>query len=414
MPLPRPLRIRDFRNLWIGQTVSQFGDAVYGLLFIFMADRLTRDPAFVGLVAALTALPFLIVGPIAGVVADRHDRRRVMLAADLFSALVLGAFWFELHLDGTPSRVLLLAAPFLLSSVNAFFLPAKGAAVPRLVPADVLMEANGVSQATASVMAALGLMVAALVLGPLEALDPRGFFSLAVLVNMGTFLVSAWFVSQLPPIVPDGLAAAQGTTRDELQEGARIVVKHPVLAPLFAANVLVNLCISGFMVVYTASNRAWFGGSFMRLAFIELCFLGAMVVSSLAVSKGRVKRVGVSYAFGTAFVGLTVLLMGVMRSYAGFLVWNALAGLALPFSFLPVSTYMALAVEDRYRGRVQSFAAMVSAGIQPLGAGLTGLGLDRIGLVGMYILMGAGMGGAGVLPLLKREFRASELPSVPD
>lgn len=82
----RTLKRRGFRNLWLGQTVSQFGDAVYALVFIFMADRITKDPAFVGIVAAMAGLPFLLFGPLAGYLADRFDRKVIMVSCEASSA----------------------------------------------------------------------------------------------------------------------------------------------------------------------------------------------------------------------------------------------------------------------------------------------------------------------------------------
>src|SRR5436305_13461671 len=85
------LEIRAFRRLWLGQAISQFGDALYALLFFFMVDKLTGKAAMVGYVGALQAAHFLLVGPYAGMIADRFDSRSVMLFADLVSAIILAA-----------------------------------------------------------------------------------------------------------------------------------------------------------------------------------------------------------------------------------------------------------------------------------------------------------------------------------
>src|SRR4051812_33398009 len=119
------LEIRAFRRLWLGQAISQFGDALYSLLFLFMVDKLTGKAAMVGDVGAIQAAPFLLFGPYAGLVADRLDRRRVMLFADLASAAILALLCVQLLVNPRPPTVIVFAAAFLLSSVNTFFLPAK-------------------------------------------------------------------------------------------------------------------------------------------------------------------------------------------------------------------------------------------------------------------------------------------------
>ena len=170
------LEIRAFRRLWVGQAVSQFGDALYTLLFLFMVDKLTGKAAMVGYVGALEAAPFLLFGPYAGVLADRLDRRRIMLFADLVSALVLAGLCVVLLVYPKPHVGVIFAAAFLLSTVNAFFAPAKSAAIPALVPAERLMEANALSAATQHLMPLLGLGISGVGLGLLYALYPNLFF----------------------------------------------------------------------------------------------------------------------------------------------------------------------------------------------------------------------------------------------
>jgi MFS family permease len=168
MRWPGALAVPDFRRLWLGQTVSQLGDALYGLVFVFMANRASGgNAAVVGLVAAANALPFLLFAPMAGIAADRFDRRRVMLGADLASAALLGGFAAYLALVRTPAVPLIALTGFLLSTVNASFLPARAAAVPRLVPPDSLAPALGLSNATMSLMHTVGVGLAAVLLGPL-------------------------------------------------------------------------------------------------------------------------------------------------------------------------------------------------------------------------------------------------------
>ncbi|MBS1712872.1 MAG: MFS transporter [Armatimonadetes bacterium] len=405
------LRIREFRDLWIGQTVSQFGDAVYGMLFIYMADKTTRDPAVVGLVAALAALPFLIVGPFAGVVADRVDRRKVMLAADLCSAAVLAGFMAVLATWPVPPVAAILVTPFLLSVVNAFFMPARGAALPRLVPEGRLLEANSLSSSTMHLMNNAGLILAGIVLAPLEAADPDRFFLLAVSVNLLTFLVSAAFIGRLPALEPRR-GDDEGKWTEDLRAGARAVWSRAALRAMMGANLVVSLAIAGFMVVYTSTNRAWFGGDFRSLTVIELTFTVPLVIASLLVGKFRVQRVGIAFAVCLGAVGLCVAGMGFARDLWVYCTLNAVCGIVLPFASIPAMTYMSLAVPDALRGRVQSVATMVTAGVQPLGAGLTGLGLKNLGLTGMYLVMGIGTTLPGLTALAASPaFRQARVPS---
>src|SRR5207253_876223 len=86
------LRIRAFRDLWLGQAISQLGDSIYYVAFMFMAQQVTGKIAMVGYVGAMEMLPYLLIGPYAGVLADRLDRRKIMLLSDLTSATALVSF----------------------------------------------------------------------------------------------------------------------------------------------------------------------------------------------------------------------------------------------------------------------------------------------------------------------------------
>ena len=315
---------------------------------------------------------------------------------------------------GRPPLWSLFVTPFLLSSVKSCFLPAKSSSIARLVPAETLLEATALSQATQNLMQTCGLLLAAVLLGPFERINKGGFFEIAVTVNLLTFLVSAMFVRLLPAIVPDRSSLPETHLLVDLREGAKVVARHKVLAPFLAANLVVNLCIAGFMVVYTATNRAWFDGSFQSLAVMEVSFLLAMVVASVALPRFKVTKIGWSYAIGTVVVGVTVAMMAFSKNYLLYVFWNVAAGLALPFMIIPSATYMNLAVPDEMRGRVNSFASMVSAGIQPLGSAMTGFFLKSLGLVTMYLVMGIGMSVAGAAPLASKEFREAQNPVADD
>lgn len=411
--VPSILKIRNFRNLWIGQTISQFGDAVYGLLFLFMTDKITHRSELVGAVAAATALPFLLFGPLAGVLADRVDRRRVMINTSVFSAVILAAFAILVATSVTLPVWSLLVTPFLLSSVNAFFLPARGAAVPSLVPESNLLEATAFSSASMNLMQTIGLMLAALLLGPLEAANPSQFFLIAVLVNLATFVWSVPYLFRLPTMEPSRTEVGPTKLVDDFKEGMKVLTRHPVLRVFFATNVVVQLSISGFMVVCMATNRQWFDGKFSTLALVELTFLVAIVASSLIVPKFKIKRVGLAFAIGLFVVGVDVAAMGWARSVPLYCVGNVIAGLVLPFVNIPYMTYLNLAVPDNLRGRMNSFQAMVSAGVQPVGASISGFGIDALGLLGMYVVMGCSMALSALAPLASAQVRAQKIPEVP-
>jgi MFS family permease len=404
------LAVKPFRDLWIGQAVSQLGDALYYLTFLFMVDKLTGDERLVGLNGMVQTLPFLLLGLYAGVVADRRDRRGILLRADVASFAALAAFALLLLLRPVPPVWTLFVAGFALSAINVFFAPAKNAAIPNLVPPHLLLPANALSAATQNLMPLVGLGVSGGVLGALYALAPRWFFFAAVALNGLSFLVSAVFVRRLPALPPDRDKGAKDDAWAEIRDGLRYVRGQRVLLVLLVLSVLVQLMIAPFMVVYITVNREWFGGDYRTLALFEFSFMVGMVLVSAWVGRLNVRRLGVAFIAGMAVVGATVAAMAGARSIFWMCFWNFAAGLALPFGQIPITTYLQAVVPDAFRGRVNALLAMATFGVQPLAIGAAGLFLREVGPEAMFLIMGGGMGVAALLGLIDRAFRTAVIP----
>ncbi|MFN3729799.1 MAG: MFS transporter [Fimbriimonadaceae bacterium] len=403
------LHIRPFRDLWLGQAISQLGDSLYYLIFLFMVDKITKDSQMVGFVGAIQTLPFLLFGLYAGVVADRIDRRTIMLASDLLSVLLLLAFAVLVFFQPEPPLIAIFSSAFFLALMTVFFMPAKNAAIPRLVPPDFLMRANALSMATQNMMPLIGIALSGGILGQLYAQAPDTFFFSAVIFNAASFAWSYLFIRRLPRLIPDRTEATRHPWV-ELKEGLRYVRRTRVLWVLLLLSLGMNLVISPFMVVYVAVNREWFGGNFTTFAIIEGAFLIGLVLSSLYVGRVRVVHPGRALSISLLFVGLTVVLLGYSREVWLFCLFNFLAGVALPYAQIPISTYVQLTVPDEYRGRVNSAMTLVSLGVQPVGMGLAGVLIHRFGLVAMFLAMGFGMAAVAALGLADRPFRNAEMP----
>jgi hypothetical protein len=144
---------RNFRLLWFGQIVSQLGDwfnvvALYALLF-----ELTGSATAVAGMMVMQLLPVALVGPVSGVVVDRFDRRRIMIAADLLrGAAVLGL----LMVRSPDAAWLAYVVTGVMVACSGFFEPARSATVPSIVARDQLIAANAISTGTWSAMLAIG------------------------------------------------------------------------------------------------------------------------------------------------------------------------------------------------------------------------------------------------------------------
>lgn len=183
---------RSFRRLWFSQVVSELGDW-FQLIAIF--SMLPTAGGGTAVLAALFIARHIVAAlatPVAGVVADRFSRGRVMIAADLARMVVVLGFLF---VEGPEDIVLVFVLSLLLEGLAMFFEPARGAAIPQLLSASSLYSANLLSGATWSAALALGGLAG----GVTAALIGR---KAAFIANAASFLLSAWFVmrARIPPL----------------------------------------------------------------------------------------------------------------------------------------------------------------------------------------------------------------------
>lgn len=407
--------VRSFRDLWLGQTISQLGDSLYYLVFLFMVERLTHDPKVVALCGIAQTIPFLVLAPLAGVIADQQDRRKVMLAADFSSSVLLGLFALLVCFNPTPPAWSLILTGALLSCVNVFFAPAKSAAIPQLVPSELLTSANSLSMATQNLMPMIGVALSGTALAALYLLSPQYFFLAAIVLNALSFFVSGLFLLRLPalPVAGRDGEAKQGSIVarfiQDTRDGVAYMRRESVLWVLLWVNFLVQAAVAPFMIVYVEVNSQWFGGGFGTLALCEASFfLGAVAISPF-MDRFPIRRPGIAYIISLVLIGITIAFMAISRTPWLFAVWNFLAGLAFPFAQVPMTTYTQKTVPENFQGRVNAVMSMAGMGIQPLSIGLGGILLAAIGPAGMLTIMGVGMAVAALLGLASRPFREAGL-----
>ena len=210
-------RNRNFRLLWFGQLVSQLGDwfntvAVYALLY-----ELTGSATAVAAMMVVQFLPIAIVGPVAGVIVDRHDRRRIMIGADLVRGVaILGLLFAD-----TASTVWIAYAAIGVSvAAQGFFEPARSSTIPMVVDRADLLTANALSTASWSAMLAVGASLGGLV----TALVGR---DAAFLINSLSFFLSAVLIAGIRMPARQS-REIHGGFRD-LLEGLSYMRTHPAV-----------------------------------------------------------------------------------------------------------------------------------------------------------------------------------------
>ena len=370
---------RNFRLLYIGQTISQLGDwfnavAVYALLL-----DLTGSATAVAWMMIVQFLPVAIFGPLAGVIVDRVNRRRLMIATDL----VRGALILTLLLIRRPDQVWIAYVVMAVAvGAQAFFEPARTATIPNVTAPEDLLAANALSSATWSAMLALGASIGGLV----TALAGR---NVAFAVNALSFFASAAFIGwtrydATPPAAPKakGFLALSGI--GDLVEGVRYVRQRSHVAALMlvkagwglAGGVLLLLTIFGQRVFPLAGGSAA-GIGVLYAARGVGAGLGPIALRWIIGQQPKRLRRTIGPAYFMVGVFYVALAWAPSLWVAALCVLFAHFGGSILWVFSTVLLQME--VPDRFRGRVFATELALVTMMSSVSSYWTGRQLDRAG-----------------------------------
>ena len=250
----RLFRNRSFVALWLGQTVSFIGDYFYFLAIPIMVERLTGSALLVGLSVISSALPMLLLGPIAGVFVDRWDRKRTMIVADLLRGLLV----LVCLTVRTPDQVwIYYVVGFLMSCVSRFFFPAQNAVLPLIVTdKDDLLAANGLMQIVQTAGLLIGPALAGFSIG---ALGRAGRLS----CRLGDlFLSAAAIMTMRVPRTTGGRQAEGGqlgTVWAEMREGIAYLFGNRTMVGMLLCLSVVQLGVGAINVIWVPFMQRTFG-----------------------------------------------------------------------------------------------------------------------------------------------------------
>ncbi|HEU4921147.1 MAG TPA: MFS transporter [Candidatus Limnocylindrales bacterium] len=234
-PAPSPLAVfrrRDFRLLWLAQLVSTAGSALTDIAAAIYVYRETGSALAVGLTLMATAVPSLVVGLLAGVFVDRHDRKRIMVVTCLVQAVIVSAIAFVIGIDAIalPGLYALL---LLNAGVKQFFDPAHDSLIPEMASDEELAAANSFLSIAAFGSTAIGFAAAGLLASTVD-------LFWAFIIDAATFVVSAAFIARMGRYdmpVPDEEASVSVIVAN-LKSGISTLFGTPVIRSLFVVGAL--------------------------------------------------------------------------------------------------------------------------------------------------------------------------------
>jgi MFS family permease len=373
----------DFWKFWAGETISAFGTSVTQFAMPLIVFKLTGSAVALGAAAAIFTVPHLLFGLAIGAWTDRADRKRLMIAVDLLSAITVASVPLA-ALAGTLSVWWIYAVTFATSTLAIFFETAQFGAIPSLVDKGDLVAANGRIQAS---------FAAASVVGPLAAGALAAFVPIETVlyVDAASFLVSATTLSLIRRRFNPSRRERATSIRNDIVDGLRYVLSHPVLRNISLMMAMINLVSVTVFAQIVLFAKRYLGATDSEIGLLFAA--GGVGVFGLSLLAGPLRA---RWSFGNVALGalmlsgiLTVALAYTTNLWLGVFFWGLSAGLGTLFNINTGSLRQAI-VPNHLLGRVISIAMVLAWSANPIGAIGGGILIERTGDVRLvYAAIGA-------------------------
>lgn len=383
-PMLRALRHRNYRLFFIGQLISLTGTWMQSVAQGWLVLRLTDSPALLGLTAAASSLPVLLLSLPAGALADRVPKHRLLLVSQIV-AMLLAATLAALTLSGLVQVWHILVLAMLLGVVNAFDAPARQSFTVEMVGREDLLNAIALNASIFNGARTIGPAVAGVVValigeGPAFALNALSF----------SFVIAGLLMMRLPPFKGGGARRAGA-----LREGLGYIRGEPRVLALLALAAGVSLFCFVHIPLMPVFARDVLGTDAGGLGALSAASgLGALAAALILAQLGdRVPRgrllVAASLTYPALMIAFTMTrwmpLAMLMLALAG---WAGVTIMAL------TNTLIQSIVPDALRGRVMSVFTLLLMGASPMGGMLAGLLAQAVGSVPLVVAASAAIGWA--------------------
>jgi MFS family permease len=384
-------RNRSFRQLWLGQVVSQMGDWFDTIALYTIILQLTGSGRDIGLLLVARFVPSFFFGPISGVIADRFSRQKIMIVSDVLRAIIVLGFLFVRRAD---QLWIIYVLTVLQLGLSTFFEPAKTAAIPSLVEDRELLAANAISSVTWSAMLTLGAAIGGFI---------TSWFgtNAAFILDAASYVLSAVLIASIR--VPKrkkrerqklSIGRLLGIT--ETIDGIKYVKDRPrVLAALLVkpawgigGGILTLLAVFGEKIFPVGQNAA--GGIGVLFAARGIGTAVGPIVARRISGEGN-KRMQASIGIAFLLAGTGYVLFGTATSLFIACVVLGLAHCGGSTIWVFSTVILQRTVEDKFRGRV--FAAELALLTLTMAASnyVTGELLDRFRISPRLVTVGIGL-----------------------
>ncbi|KAF1146049.1 MFS transporter [Streptococcus agalactiae] len=393
-----------FYTIWAGQAVSLITSAILQMAIIFYLTEKTGSAMVLSMASLVGFLPYAVFGPAIGVLVDRHDRKKIMIGADLIIAAA-GAVLAIVALYTELSVWMVMVVLFIRSIGTAFHSPALNAVTPLLVPEEQLTKCAGYSQSLQSISyiispAAAALLYSVWKLNAIIAIDILG----AMIASITVAIVSI-------PKLGDQVQSLKPNFLREMKEGIVALRQNKGLFALLLLGTLYTFVYMPINALFPLISMEYFNGTPVHISITEIAFASGMLVGGLLLGRLGNFEKRVLLITGSFFImGASLAVSGLLppSGFVIFVACCAVMGLSVPFYSGVQTALFQEKIKPEYLGRVFSLTGSIMSFAMPIGLILSGFFADKIGVNHWFLLSGILIIGIAIVcPVLLQSFKST-------
>ncbi|WP_371804556.1 MFS transporter [Candidatus Lokiarchaeum ossiferum] len=401
---PNNITYTNFLIIWIGQLVSLLGSEIVQFAIIWWVTLETENPTILSLNVFFAFLPRIFLAPLAGVIADRKDRKKILMITDGTQAIITGGIILIFFVS--EMKIWIIIGMNLLRSVcQTFHSPASSSIRPLMIPKELLSRMNGLSQLASSVIMTLGPIFGALFLSFLTIQE-------ILWIDILTFGIALVCLLRVPIPKIKPTQAAKNTQNamhnqpsnslkpkghrflQEFKEGLHTIFRIRGLTPIIGIVILANFFLTPLTTLFTFFIQNDHQGNALQYALVAGCFQSGMIFGGILVSlkkEWQNKIRGIIFGIFLIFFGITAIGLIPKGMFGLLAIVSFVATLGSPLMHSLLMTLIQTSVPPEKMGRVFSNLNMISSLIMPIGMLSSGPLAEILG-TGTLISLGGVLG----------------------
>ena len=380
--MPNKKSFKNYLYFWSGQLFSLFGSMVVYFVIIWWIIEETQSPVYLALGSFFFIICQVIFMPIAGVLADKLNRKVIIVVADSLQAVttLILLVLFQLNLANIWIVLIFISVR---SIFQAFHLPAVNSIIPAMVPKESLSRINGINFLFTGVVQIMAPFIGAtlMILLPINTI---------LWVDLITFFIALipLLLIQIPSVENNGKKGEKKSFFREFKLGIQTIKVIPGLVTIIFLSMLLNFLIRPFDTLMPYYINVFHGGSATHLALVLVFFQGGMICGALLTSIKKTWNNKMQVIFGCILILMTGYGIMALAPPGGYLVvgiGGIAMGLTLPIINALYQTFMQTVVPADKMGRITSIDSSLSMSISPIGTLISGPLAEMFGVGTLFL-----------------------------